>query len=198
MNRRVGPLGLIAAGLFLPGCLGDPPIEERWTLLEIVDGPDVSSIVPGQATPISLTARITYREILTGAVIAEVRASTSLQPADTGFEFDSDPLGEAQDVDEVLRNSVSLGFATRAVTGFDHLVQDIPLTIDAAGLTPAIPNSSAADSLQGAASGLFLVVYFGEVDEVEVAGGEEIEVVTPFFSDQWEILSTGVELSPGS
>ena len=124
--------------------------------------------------------------------------STSLQTADTGFEFDSDPLGEAQDVDEVLRNSVSLGFATRAVTGFDHLVQDIPLTIDAAGLTPAIPNSSAADSLQGAASGLFLVVYFGEVDEVEIAGGEEIEVVTPFFSDQWEILSTGVELSPGS
>jgi hypothetical protein len=198
MSRRVASLGALALAGLLSGCLGDPPIEERWTRLEVMSGPDAASIVPGQPTTISVTARITYREILTGAVIAEVRASTSLQPADTGFEFDSDPLGEARDVDEVLRNSVSLGFASRAVTGFDHLVQDIPLTIDSAGLTPPIPNSTAADSLQGTASGLFLVVYFGQVDEVEIAGGEEIDVVTPFFSDQWEILSTGVELTPGS
>lgn len=198
MSRRGASIGALLAAVLMPGCLGEPPIEERWTLLEIANGPDVTEIVPGQSTPISLTARITYREILTGAVIAEVRASTSLQPGDTGFENDSDPLGEARDVDEVLRNSVSLGFATRAVTGFDHLVQEIPLTIDAAGLTPPIPNSTAADSLQGSASGLFLVVYFGQVDEVEIQGGEEIDVVTPFFSDQWDILSSGVELTPGS
>jgi hypothetical protein len=182
---------ILGTALCLPGCLGDPPIEERWTLLEIVDGPSATALVPGQPASLSLTARITYREILTGAVIAEVRASSLLAAGDTGFEFSSNPLGKARDVDAVLRNSVSLGFATREVTGFDHLMQDIPLTIDAAGW-------AAADSLGGPTSGLFLVVYFGQVDEVEMANGEEVEVVTPFFSDQWDILSSGVELTSGS
>jgi hypothetical protein len=194
--RVAGPLG--AAALLLPGCLGEPPIEERWTLLEIVGEPSLAPVVPGQAAPISLTARVTYREILTGAVIAEIRASTMLGPGDTGLENDSDPLGAARDVDEILRNSVSLGFATRAVTGFDHLVQEIPLTIETAGMTPEVPEGAVADTLAGPARGLFLLLYFGEVEEEENEEGDEIEVVTPFFSDEWDILSTGQELGAGS
>lgn len=191
---------LAAAVLLLPGCLGDPPIDERWTLLEVVSGPDVASVTPGTSTPVSVTARITFREILTGFVIVEVRASETLTADAVGFENDEDRLAMARDVDRILAESTSLGFAARAVTGFDHLMQDIPLTIDA-GLPPPSANGAAADSAAaaavGPAQGIFLLVYFGDVEDVEMANGDEVQVVTPLPSEENEILSTGVELAAG-
>jgi len=199
MIPRPYPVALAATtALLLSGCLGDPPIEERWTRFELADGPDVTSVTLGQATAIALRARLTYREILTGFVIAEVRASSTLTAADVSFENADDPLAMARDVDRVLRESTSLGFATRAVTGFDHLIQEIPLTIDA-GFPPPVPAGVVADTTAAApAQGLFLLVYFGDVDEVENEDGDEIEVVTPRFSEENEILTVGVELLPGS
>ena len=195
--------GLAAGSLVVlvaaSGCLGEPPIEDRWTLLEITAGPSAATVVPGQPTAIDLGTRITYRELLTGAVVAEVRASNILTPADVDFSTD-DPMVRTQLVDYVIRNSTSLGFATRATTGFDHLIQEFSMTIDAAGVVPPMPDGAVVDSTNtaGAGTSLFLLVYYGEVDEVEIEGGDEIEVVTPFFSDQYDILTTGVVLTNGS
>lgn len=191
--------GLMALAVAGSGCLGEPPIDDRWTLLEITAGPSAGTVVPGQPTSIDLGTRLTYRELLTGAVVAEVRASNILTAADVDFSTD-DALARTQMVDHVLRNSSSLGFATRLTTGFDHLIQEFSMTIESAGAAPQMPDDFVADSLNVAGPGttLFLLVYFGEVDEVEIEGGDEIEVVTPFFSDQYDILATGVVLTNGS
>jgi len=118
VTRRL--LGGTAVLLGTAGCLGDPPIEERWTLLEIVEPPDLSAVAPGSTTPVTARARITYREILTGAVIAEMRASTSVSADELSFEDEENRLQMARDVDHLLRNSTSIGFDARAVTGFDR------------------------------------------------------------------------------
>ena len=200
MRRLLGSVaGLTAATVLLPGCLGEPPIEERWTRLEFAQAPDVTEVTPGQATPITLRARITYREILTGFVIAEVRRSDTLTAADVGFERTDDPVGMARDVDRVIAESTSLGFASRAITGFDHLIQEIPLELDA-GFPPPRGDGTAVDSTAVAGGGgLFLLLYIGDVDEVELRNGDRIDVVTPRLSEANELLTVGVELAqPGS
>ena len=193
------PLGAVA--LLLPGCLESPPLDQRWTLLELANGPDVTTVTPGSPGQIALTARITYRKLLTGFVIAEVRASDTLGPQDVTFTPHEDALTRARDVDRIIAQSTSLGFASRAVTGFDHLIQEIPLTIDA-GLPPPSAGGAVADSVARAgvhpAKGLFLLVYFGNVDEVEMDDGSRVDVVTPFPSEGNEILSTGISIDQGS
>lgn len=174
------------------GCLGDPPIEERWSRIEITNEPSTLLVTEGEAAPLSVGARLTYREILTGALVAEVRVSDTLTPADVDFEAE-DWRQRAADVDLVLRNSRSLGFASRATTGFDHLMVDFNLGIEAAGVTPPMPPEAMADSsaVAGPTTGLFLLVYFGDVEEVRLEDGSEIDVVTPFFSDDYDILAAG-------
>jgi len=179
--------GALAATAFLfsPGCLGEPPIEERWTRLEILSVAPGEAAAYGSGAAVSVRARITYREVLTGFLVADLRESAVLGAGDTGFESSDDPLGAARDVDRVLASSTSLGHDAVPVTGFDHLIQEATFAFDGA---PA-----------GGAGGLFLVVYFSEdVDEMELPGGGEIEIVTPIFSTEKDILSAGVELSPES
>lgn len=196
MIRNAGrAAGRASAALLVPGCLGDPPIEERWTRLEFAQAPSVTEVAPGQSTPITLTARLTYREILTGFVIAEVRRSDTLTADDVEFERTDDPLLLAREVDRVIAESTSLGFASRAVTGFDHLIQEIPLEIDA-GFPPPAADGTAVDSTAVAGgAGMFLLLYIGDVDEVELRNGDEIEVVTPRLSEANELLTVGVELA---
>ncbi|MCA9752098.1 MAG: hypothetical protein KC591_07900 [Gemmatimonadetes bacterium] len=198
-HSRARALSTVAlAGLVSAGCLGEPPIEDRWTKLEIMSGPSAVAVTEGTPSEIALSARITYRELLTGAVVAEVRASDTLTPADVDFTTD-DWLARAQMVDLVLRNSRSLGFVARPSTGFDHLIRDYDLSIEAAGVTPPMPDDVVADTTAvGPTTGLFLLLYFGDVDEVRLSTGEEIEVVTPFFTDEYEILATGIALESGS
>ena len=202
MKRIFVALAAPLALAVLSGCLGDPPVEDRWTLLEIVeaDPTDAAAYTVGSTTPVTMKARITYRELLTGFVVAELRAGSGITTADTGLERD-DPLPNARDVDLVLRNSVSIGTESVAVTGWDHLVQEIDLTFDAGVLQPTAADSSVAAAGAGtvASTGLFLVLYFSDdVEEVELQSGEEIEVVTPVFSTDMDILSTGIEIVPAS
>jgi hypothetical protein len=157
-------------------------------------------VTPGSPATIALTARITFRKLLTGFVIAEVRSSDTLSPSDIQFTPNEDPLQRARDVDRIISESTSLGFASRAVTGFDHLIEEIPLSIDA-GFPPPSAGGAVADSLARAAvhpgQGLFLLVYFGDVDEVEMDDGSRVDVVTPRPSEPNEILSTGVGITQG-
>lgn len=190
-NRvRIGRLALVpllmGGAVLLGGCFDEPKIEDRWTRLDI----DGASVTVGQAMPagsdsITVQAAITYRKIVTGFAVAELRSSGTLTSADVTLSPQSDRVTMANDVDRVLANSVTMGRATRAITGWDHLIQRVDF-----GFRCTVPDT---------ATGLFLVLYLGAGDEIErgAANGADTLVVTPFPSVPNELLPVGIELTPG-
>jgi hypothetical protein len=169
----------------LGGCLGEPDIDKRWTMVEfLAETPSPGDALPGgQAASVSVKGRITYRRILTGFVIAEVRYSPTLSATSVNLNPTEHDARNAESVDLILANSVTAGRATRIVTGFDHLMQEVDLSF-----TAQVP-----DSLYG--GGLFLLLYMGEGEEIELPGGGDSLVVTPFVSSDQEILHTGFPLT---
>ena len=179
---------LLAFGLItLVSCLGEPEIDERWTLLELIN----VTPQPGQAAQanqpldVTVTGRITYRQILTGFLVAEVRYSDTMSPADVPLDPSQNTLEAAHGIDQILANSVTAGRATRAVTGWDHLMQTIDLSFTAQ--VPAVTTG-----------GYFLLLYMGDGDEIELQDGTDSLVVTPWNSDAYEVLHTGfgLEITP--
>ena len=185
-------LPLAALALLAAGCLGEPELEDQWTRLDFV----AASVAPGQAIAASeslaVSVDLTYRRIVTGFAVAELRASSTLAPGEVSLRPGVDRLVMANDVDRVLRSSVSIGRATRAVTGWDHLIQRIDFRFRAT--VPAVVDS-------GAVTGLFLVCYLGSGDEIELADGSDSLVVTPLASVPNQLLPVGMALAaaaPGS
>jgi hypothetical protein len=184
----ISTLTALGLGMAVTGCLGKPEIEDRWTRIDIAE----SSVAPyqivaaGSSQPITVRAAVTYRSILTGFAVAELRAST-ISPASVEVEPKAVRTRMADDIDRILANSVTLGRATRAVTGWDHLIQHIDFTFD--GNIPAYADSSSSPT------GLFLVCYLGEGDEIEREDGSDSLIVTPFNSTQYQILPVGMELN---
>ena len=169
------------------GCFDEPSIEDRWTRVDVTS----SSLTPNQVVPpstsqtITVGADITYRRIVTGFAVAELRASSSVTAASVVVAPESPRVTMAQDIDRILASSVTMGREARAVTGWDHLIQHIDFTFT--GTTPA-----ASDSM---ARGLFLLVYMGSGEKIELQGGRDSIVVTPFLSEPMQILPVGMELS---
>jgi len=202
MNRPFRAALAVVTVAALSGCLGEPPIEERWTRLEVLEaGPTSASMYsPGSSTtPVTMKVRITYREILTGFVVAELRAGNGITTDDVQLDGD-DPLAVARDIDLVLQSSSPIGTAAIPVTGWDHLIKEMDVTFDAGLATPTAADSSTASAGGNpvTSTGLFLVFYFSDdVDEVELDSGEEILVVnSAVLSTQRDILSAGVEVLP--
>lgn len=187
LRATASVLALVLAAIAVGGCLGKPEVEDRWTRIDLPE----SSLAPYQTVPagsqqaITVRAAITYRSILTGFAVAELRAS-SVSAATVELEPDAPRENMAGDIDRILQNSVTLGRATRAVTGWDHLIQHIDFTFT--GNIPAYADSASSPA------GLFLVCYLGEGDEIELADGSDSLVVTPFPSTPYEILPIGLEL----
>ena len=178
-------LALLACAVLAAGCLGKPKIEDRWTRLDV----ESSSLQPYQMLSagresVTVRAAITYRRILTGFVVAELRASPSVTGAAVQLDPEAPRLRMAQDIDALLANSVTLGRATRAFTGWDHLIQRMDFSFGAN--VPAAGDTTAA-------GGVFLVCYLGSGDEVERADGTDTLIVTPFLSSPYEILPVGME-----
>lgn len=179
-------LALLACAVLAAGCLGKPKIEDRWTRLDV----EASNLQPYQMLgaagreSVSVRAAITYRRILTGFAVVELRASSSVASANVQLDPDAPRLRMAQDIDVLLANSVTLGRGTRAITGWDHLIQRIDFSFGAN--IPAIGDTTAA-------GGVFLVCYLGSGDEVERADGSDTLIVTPFLSTPYEILPVGME-----
>ena len=96
----------------------------------------------------------------------------------------------AADIDRIIANSVSLGRATRAITGWDHLIQHVDLSFNAQ--VPAVLDSASAAN--GIPPGVFLLCYLGSGERMELAGGGDSIVVTPFVSSEREVLPVGTEL----
>ncbi len=178
--------------LLLAGCLGEPEIDERWTLLEFLSTDPVpgENLAVGQPLSVQVAGQITYRDIRTGFLVAEVRYSDTLGPAALNLDPDDHSLATAKQVERVLNNSVTAGRATRAVTGFDHLMQRVDLAFDVT--VPADMFVGDPDSV--ANRGLYLLLYLAEGDEIELEDNRDSLVVTPFPVDQYELLFTGFAL----
>jgi len=140
---------------------------------------------------IHVDARITYRRIVTGYFVAELRASATLGPASVNLHPDAPRVPMANDVDAVLANSVSVGRAVYPVTGWDHLIQ--PVSLDFLAMPQAVVDSAGVSI--GATSGLFLVCYLGSGVKIERPGFADSIAVTPFPSAPNELLPVGMELS---
>ncbi len=182
-RRRLATVAPLTLLVFV-SCLGEPEIDERWTLVEFLD----SSPRPGQSAQTSqqldvdVRGRITYRRILTGFLVAEVRYSDSVTPESVALDPARHTLASAQNVDRILANSVTAGRATRPVTGWDHLMQNFTLSF-----TAQVPDSAES-------GGLYLLLYMGEGDEIRLQDGRDSLVVTPFVSTDYEVLHTGFAL----
>ncbi|HET6462249.1 MAG TPA: hypothetical protein VFH33_00490 [Candidatus Krumholzibacteria bacterium] len=190
-KRRIPPralLALVAFGLTaLVGCLDEPTIDETWTKLEflsVTPGPKQS---PSASQPINVRVqgRVTYRSILTGFLVAEVRYSPTIAPSSVLLNPDEHTLKDAESIDRILANSVTAGRATRASTGFDHLMQDVDLNFAATIPAGYMPGTG----------GLYLLLYMGDGEEVERVNNTDTLIVTPFVSTQKEVLHTGFAIN---
>ena len=185
LPRRGACLAALALGM-VAGCFDAPEIEDRWTRVDLRGASLTQAQVlpPGSALAIVVNADVTFRKILTGFAVAELRGSSvPVTAVAVGPQAPRVPM--AQDIDRVLANSVTLGRATRAVTGWDHLIQHIDLAFT--GTTPALADSSSA--------GLFLLCYLGSGVKIERPDGTDTLIVTPFGSEAYQVLPVGIELS---
>ena len=183
---------LALASPLLAGCLEAPTIEDRWTRIDLVNVnlQPGEVVTPGVRESIVVNAKITYRRIVTGFVVAELRASGTLLPTDVTLHPNAPRTTMASDIDRILANSVSVGRAARAVTGWDHLIQ--PLDLPFAAVAPAtVMDTTAAN----ATTGLFFLVYMGSGERIELPSGAESILVTPFNSQQYQILPIGMKLA---
>lgn len=168
----------------LSGCLGKPEIEDRWTRLDINDvAIESASASWGQPVVVHARGSITYRTIQTGAVAMELRHSPSVLYDQVALTPDSPRLDRLHDVSRVLAESQVLASETVPVTGFDHLIQDLDFELEA--MLPANDGGS-----------IFLIFYFGEEQEEEVAPGEIVTFVDPAEFEAEQILPDGFELVP--
>lgn len=184
---------LAAAALGSAGCLWEPKIEDRWTRVDLQS----ANVLPLQAVPVgsgialSGRATITYRAILTGAVVAELRASSTIPSLGSVVAPDAEREPMAAAIDRILASSVSLGRHAKLVTGWDHLIQ--PFDFSFSATVPATLDSAGVPI--GAPVGLFLVCYLGSGTRLELPGGGDSLVVVPFNSAQYQVLPVGLPLT---
>jgi hypothetical protein len=191
LGSRLAPATALLLLPLLSGCLDEPEIEDRWTRVDL-RGASVApfqALPPGWSDTLSVQTRVTWRSILTGYAVAELRASR-IPATEVALAPNAPRLRMATDIDRILSQSVSLGRVTRAVTGWDHLQQDLDLAF-----TATVP---AATDSTGAAVSLFLLVYLGSGEEIEFEDGSDTLIVTPFVSHQAQVLPSGLVLTIGT
>ena len=186
------PLALLAWAS--SGCLGldAPKLEDRWTRVDL-KGANLAvgqAVTAGSTIPVLVSSDITYRRIVTGYAVAELRASTTFTPGMLQLRPDGDRLRMANDIDQLLATSVSMGRMTRAITGWDHLIQHIDFSFS--GVVPSTVTDSTGT---GPVAGLFLVCYLGSGVKLELPSGADSIIVTPFPSNPNQILPIGLPLT---
>jgi len=144
----------------------------------------------GSTIPVSVSSNITYRRILTGYAVAELRASTTIAPGMLQMDPDADRLRMANDMDRLLATSVSMGREARAITGWDHLIQHIDFSF-----TGVVPGTVTDSTGTGPTAGLFLVCYLGSGIKEELPSGADTVIVTPFPSAPYQILPVGLPVT---
>jgi len=191
LNARTLPVLAFSIGL-LAGCLGEPPIEERWTHLEMTSFavPDTVALAPGDMVTVEVDARVTFRQLMTGFLVGEVRVSSTLTPDSLALD-DEDLILASESVDYLIRNSVPVSRGVKGLAGFPQLRRRVPFAFDVRVPSDAGP---AYQPGGGSATGLFLVLYMGEGEEIELEDGRDSLVVTPFTTREHEILATALAI----
>jgi hypothetical protein len=177
----------VLCSCLLAGCFDAPKLEERWTRVDIEGANLVAfqTLTLGLPESVSVSAAITYRQILTGYAVAELRVSPTITPGSVPISPGAVRLPMAQAIDSLLLHSISIGRATRAVTGWDHLIQHVDLNFNA--VVPAV-----LDSTGTTGGGLFMVCYLGSGDRVRRLGMADTIIVTPFKSAEYQVLPIGM------
>ena len=194
MGRRLDPARVVLAALLLAagaiglsGCFDAPKLEDRWTRIDLVH----ANVAAFQALPlgapesIDVVADITYRDIVTGYAIADLRVAPGVSPGQLQVSPDANRMAMASAIDTLLAHSYSVGRATHAVTGWDHLIQRLELSFR--GQVPAV-----LDTTNTTGGALFLVCYLGAGQRVERLGQADTLLVTPFTSAAYRILPVGM------
>lgn len=188
--RRLVVLLVVVFVAGLTGCIFDePPIEDRWTRVDM-ESPQFfpgTPLSPGVRCSVEVRTKITYRAIVTGFSVTELRASA--MPLALGLEAPREAM--ASQIDALLAGSVSTGRFVKPVTGWHHLIQPFD-----AGFTASVPG--ALDSTMGGTPGgavyLYLVSYLGSGEEIELPDGSDSIAVTPFQSTAMQILPVGMNV----
>ena len=186
--RRGAAVAMLVLGASaLCGCFDAPKLEDRWSRVDIADANVAAfqTLTLGAPESIHVSADITYRSILTGFAIAELRVSPTLTPTMLHVTPNASRQPMAADIDTLLLHSYSIGRATRAVTGWDHLIQRIDF-----GFHANVP--TVLDSTGTTGGGLYLVCYLGAGDLQRRIGMNDTLVVTPFRSADYKILPVGM------
>jgi hypothetical protein len=189
---RAASVSLAVLALACAGCLDEPKLEDRWTRVDM-DGASLAPSQPVQAgstIPVQVSGDIVYRKILTGYAVAELRASTTITPAMVQMNPNADRLRMANDMDRLLATSVSMGREARAITGWDHLIQHIDFSF-----TGVVPGTVTDSTGTGPTAGLFLVCYLGSGVKIELPSGADSVIVTPFPSNQYQVLPVGLPVT---
>ncbi|HTR97642.1 MAG TPA: hypothetical protein VMH61_07040 [Candidatus Acidoferrales bacterium] len=187
---RIGaPMLLVLGTCGWGGCLGSPKITDEWTRVDLTSS-NVSAFetMPlGAAESVHVHAQITFRAIVTGYAVAELRVSPNYTTENLPLSPNLPRTDLASDIDSLLAHSVTAGRAIRAVTGWDHLVQTIPL--DFGTTVPAVLDTTGAG-----AGGLFFVCYLGSGVKIERVNMPDTIVITPFKSSAMRVLPMGMAL----
>lgn len=202
MRRRLPSLptlllGLLAIVLTAAGCLEEPPIEERWSNVRI-DGQSLEGAAPlaiGDSTRITVATSVRFEDLVTGFVVAELRASQSLGYEDLAIDTIEDPILESEAVERIIAQSIPVGRATHATVGFPQLIRRFEFQFDV-----QIPSfvSENYDPPGGSPQSLYLLVYLAEGDEIRLTTGQDSLVVNPFVTQDMRVLHKGIPIPLGN
>ena len=192
---RIATLLLILA-LLLGGCLGEPPVEERWTNLEFLEVPDfgATSFGVGDSVSVQVRSRVTFRDQFVGFVVGELRVSQTLSADSLFLDHTRDAIVASENVDRLLTQSSPVARGTKGLAGFPQLRRTLDMHFEAT--VPGFVDGR-FDPPGGTPRGLFLVLYMGEGEEVEQEDGSDSLVVRPFLTHEDQILAKAIALPFG-
>lgn len=187
---------LLLLALLLGGCLGEPPVEERWTNLEFLEVADFG-VLPfhmGDSVSVHVTSRVTFRDQFVGFMVGELRVSQTLSADSLFLDHTSDAIIASENVDRLLTQSSPVARGTKGLAGFPQLRRTIDMQFEAT--VPGFVDGR-FDPPGGVPRGLFLVLYMGEGEEVEQEDGTDSLVVQPFLTHEDRILAKAIALPFG-
>jgi hypothetical protein len=195
--RTLRPLAVaLLLSCVIAGCLEEPPIEERWTNVRI-DGQNLDASAPlamGDSTDVHVTTSVRFEDLVTGYVVAELRASQSLSYEDLQLDAADDPILESEDVERIIAQSVPIGRATRSTVGFPQLIRHFDFDF---GIRVPSQVDSTYDPPGGAPQSLFLLVYIADGEEIRLETGRDSLVVDPFVTRDRRVLHKGLPVVLG-
>ena len=191
-SRSLLVLCALVAATF-SGCLGEPEVEERWTNLEFLSASTGEALVfdVGDTVNVDFRSRVTFRGHFIGFMVAELRVSRTLTADSLYLDSESDAIAASENVERLLQRSQPVARVVKGMAGFPALRRTLE-----SGFTTQVPGfvSGEFDRPGGVPRSLFLVLYMGDAEEIELEDGRDSLVVTPFSTRGDEVLFKAIAL----